>query len=92
MSDDLTPFESLLLANNVRLPSAWQTAWEEAEATLQAVFPEGYDVLEVGRLAFESLHDDLKAEALDALVYGWWEAEQDRKARAAAFEAAGGAL
>ena len=67
MSDALTPFESLLLANNVRLPSAWQTAWEEAEATLQA-------------------------EALDALVYGWWEAEQDRKARAAAFEAAGGAL
>lgn len=89
---DLTPFESLLRASDVRLPELWQTAWEEAEQTLQAVFPEGYDLLEVGRLAFESLHDDLKPAALDVLVYGWWEAEQDRQARAAAFEAMGGAL
>jgi len=89
MSDALTPFESLLRASDVRLPHLWQTAWEEAETTLQAVFPEGYDVLEAGRLAFESLHDDLKPVALDALIYGWWEAEQDRAAR---FEAMGGAL
>lgn len=89
---DLPLFESLLRASDVRLPQLWQTAWEEAEQTLAALFPEGYDLLEVGRLAFDSLHDDLKGEALDALVYGWWEAEQDRKARAARFEAAGGAL
>jgi hypothetical protein len=76
---DRTEFELLLRRNDVRLPSAWQAAWEEAEATLAAVFPEGYDVLEVGRLAFDSLHDDLKPAALDALFYGWWEAEQDRQ-------------
>ena len=75
---DLTAFELLLRASDVRLPSAWQAAWEEAEATLRDTFPEGYDVLDVGRLAYDSLHDDLKPAALDALVYGWWEAQQDR--------------
>ncbi|MGZ0231179.1 hypothetical protein [Streptomyces sp. CPS1] len=80
---DLTAFELLLRSNDVRLPSAWQAAWEEAEDTLRALFPEGYDITEVGRLAYESLHDDLKSAARDALFYGWWEAEQDRKARTA---------
>ncbi|MGV9352352.1 hypothetical protein [Streptomyces misionensis] len=83
---DLTAFELLLRASDVRLPSAWQAAWEEAEDTLRALFPEGYDITEVGRLAYESLHDDLKPAALDALVYGWREAQQDRA------EQAGGAL
>ncbi|MFJ3812222.1 hypothetical protein ACIPWE_38405 [Streptomyces sp. NPDC090073] len=87
--NNLTAFELLLRSSDVRLPSAWQAAWEEAENTLRALFPEGYDVLEVGRLAFDSLHDDLKPAAMDALFYGWWEAEQDRKART---EQTGGAL
>ncbi|MGW5431843.1 hypothetical protein ACWET9_32290 [Streptomyces sp. NPDC004059] len=86
MSYDLTAFELLLRSNDVRLPSAWQAAWDEAEDTLRTTFPEGYDVTEVGRLAFASLHDDLKPAALDALFCGWWEAEQDRKARAAQAE------
>lgn len=78
---DLTPFDVLMRDNEVRLPPEWQVAFEEAEQTLALVHPEGYDLLEVGRLAFESLHDDLKPAALDALVYGWWETYQDRKAR-----------
>ncbi|CUW31712.1 hypothetical protein [Streptomyces reticuli] len=86
---DLTAFELLLRSNGVRLPSAWQAAWDEAEDTLRVLFPEGYDVTEVGRLAYESLHDDLKPAALGALFYGWWEPEQDRQDRA---EQAGGAL
>lgn len=81
--NQLPEFESLLRANDVRPPSVWQVMWEGAEETLAAAHPEGYDLLDVGRLAFDSLHDDLKPEALDALIYGWWEAEQDRKARAA---------
>jgi hypothetical protein len=92
MSDDVTRFELLLRASDVRFPSAWQLVWEEAEETLAVLHPEGYDLLEVGRLAFDSLHDDLKPAALDALIYGWWEAEQDRKARATALDTAGGAL
>ncbi|MFD5798790.1 hypothetical protein ACFWIO_35705 [Streptomyces diastatochromogenes] len=78
---NLTAFELLLRASDVRLPSAWQAAWDEAEDILAIEHPEGYDVTEVGRLAYDSLHDDLKPAARDALFYGWWEAEQDRKAR-----------
>ena len=81
--NNLTAFELLLRASDVRLPSAWQAAWEEAEDILRIEHPEGYDVTEVGRLAYDSLHDDLKPAARDALFYGWWEAEQDRKDRAA---------
>ncbi|MFD5579045.1 hypothetical protein [Streptomyces pseudogriseolus] len=89
---DLTRFEFLLRASDVRLPSAWQAVWAEAEEIMRVEHPHGYDVLDVGRLAFESLHDDLKAEALDALIYGWWEAEQDRAARDTRFREMGGAL
>lgn len=79
---DLTPFEVLIRVNAVRLPSAWQVMWEEAEKTLAATHPEGYDVTDVGRLAFESLHDDLKPAVLDELFYRFWESEQDRQAAA----------
>jgi hypothetical protein len=79
----LTQFELLLRASDVRLPSAWQAAWAEAEDIMRIEHPEGYDVTDVGRLAYDSLHDDLKPAARDALFYGWWEAEQDRKAAAA---------
>ncbi|MFS4103847.1 hypothetical protein [Streptomyces sp. PD-S100-1] len=63
--------------------------WEDAEDTLRRIFPEGFDICEVGPLAWESLHDDLKPAVLDQLFYAWWEAEQDRKART---EQTGGAL
>lgn len=89
---DLTRFESLLRASDVRLPSASQAVWAEAEDIMRIAHPHGYDVLDVGRLAFESLRDDLKPAALDALIYGWWEAEQDRAARDTRFREMGGAL
>jgi hypothetical protein len=89
---DRARFELMLRVNGVRPPAVWQVMWEGAEETLAAEHPHGYDVLDVGRLAFESLHDDLKAEALDALIYGWWEAEQDRAARDTRFREMGGAL
>jgi len=41
---------------------------------------------------FADLADDLKPAALDALIYGWWEAEQDRAARDTRFREMGGAL
>ncbi|MFI9598857.1 hypothetical protein ACIHCX_03080 [Streptomyces sp. NPDC052043] len=81
MSYDLTAFEALMRASDVRLPSAVQVAFEQAEETLRAIYPEGFDLSEVGRLAWDSLHDDLKPAALDALFYAWWEREQDRKTR-----------
>ncbi|MGW5197304.1 hypothetical protein [Streptomyces spiralis] len=78
---DLTAFEEILRSSDVRLPSAWRVAWEEAEATLAKIHPEGFDITEVGRLAYDTLHDDLKPAARDALFCAWWEADQDRQVR-----------
>ncbi|MFB7736252.1 hypothetical protein ACFC08_18065 [Streptomyces sp. NPDC056112] len=84
---DLTAFESLLRDGGVRLPSIWQAVFEETQEQLFAACPEGVDLLDVCRAAFDSLPEAARGEAMDALFYGWWENFQDRKAR----EAWGGA-
>lgn len=87
---DLTPFDVI----TAKLPqlSAWQAAWNEAEELLAAAYPEGYEVEEIGRTAFDCLPEAEKPAALDALFYCWWTALQsDREARAR-YEAMGGAL
>lgn len=86
---DLTAFEALLRASDVRLPSVWQAAFEMAEAELLEACPWGVDVLDIARAAYDSLSDEDKEAARDQLFYAWWEAEQDRKART---EQTGGAL
>ncbi|NED31020.1 hypothetical protein [Streptomyces sp. SID8499] len=86
---DLTAFEALLRASDVRLPSVWQAAFDMAEAELSEVCPWGVDVLDIARAAWDCLPDEkARDEALDQLFYAWWEAEQDRKAHGQA----GGAL
>lgn len=63
--------------------SAFQAMWNEAEEMLTATHPEGFDVLDIGRTAFDSLPEAEKPAALDALFYAWWEALQsDRETRA----------
>jgi predicted nucleotide-binding protein (sugar kinase/HSP70/actin superfamily) len=82
MSHDLTAFEALMDANKVVLPNIWQAVFEETEEQLQAACPQGVDLLDVCRAAFDSLPDEKARDAaMDALFYGWWEALQDRKAR-----------
>lgn len=85
---DLTVFEVLMRDNRVSLPDVWQAQFEEAEAVLMAAAPHGVDLLDVGRAAWDCLPDEARDEALDALIYGWWESYQDRKARTA-FNATG---
>lgn len=80
---DLTPFDVLMRDNAIVLPSVWQAAFEEAEELLLAANPEGVDLLDVGRAAWDCLPPEAREEALDALVYGWWESYQDHKARKA---------
>ena len=89
--NDLTPFDEI----TARLPhlSPFQTLWNEAEELLAKEHPEGYDVLDIGRIAWDCLPEEEKPAALDALVYCWWTALQsDRERRAAFEEQAGGAL
>lgn len=82
-ANDLTPFDVLMRDNAMVLPSLWQAMFEETEERLLAVAPEGVDLLDVGRAAWDCLPAEAQAEALDALIYGWWETYQDLKARAA---------
>ncbi|RCH70541.1 hypothetical protein DT019_03355 [Streptomyces sp. SDr-06] len=66
------------------MPSPWQAVWNEAEELLYATRPEGFDVEEIGRVAFDCLPESEKEEALDALFYTYWAAAQaDRETRAA---------
>lgn len=87
--NDLTPFEQI----TAKLPhlSPFQALWNEIEEVLVETHPEGYDVLDIGRAAFDCLPESEKPAALDALFYCWWTALQsDREQRAAFEEQAGG--
>lgn len=87
--NDLTPFDVI----TSRLPhlSPFQAVWNEAEELLRETHPEGFDVLDIGRIAFDCLPEEEKPAALDALFYCWWTALEADRERRAAFEAMGGA-
>lgn len=90
MSDDLTPFDRI--TSHLPQLSAFQASWNEAEELLTVAHPEGFEVEEIGRIAFDCLPEEEKPAALDALFYCWWAAlEADREARAR-YQAMGGAL
>ena len=77
---DLTAFDEITAS--IPRPSIWRAAFAEAEAHLADASPAGVDVLDIARAAWDCLPDEeARDEALDALFYGWWEAEQDRNAR-----------
>lgn len=77
---DLTAFDEITAG--ISRPSIWQAAFEEAQEQLLDACPDGVDVLDIARAAWDCLPDEVaREEALDALFYGWWETWQDRKAR-----------
>lgn len=79
------------ITTDVPVLSAWQAMWNWAEETLTTSRFDGFKVEDIGRLAFDSLPESEKEEALDALFYCWWTALQsDREQRAAFEEQAGG--
>jgi hypothetical protein len=88
--NDLTPCDEIT-AKLPQLP-AFQAVWNEAEEMLRAAHPEGFEVEEIGRIAFDCLPEEEKPAALDALFYCWWTALQSDRERRAAYEAMGGAL
>lgn len=78
---DLTVFDLLMRANEVRLPGVWEAAFDETEEQLLAAAPHGVDVLDIARAAWDCLPGEARDEALDALFYGWWETREDRRSR-----------
>lgn len=80
MNDFDTPDEFDLLMAEVPVLTPFQTLFNEAEELLLATRPGGFDVEEIGRLAFGDLPEAEKAAALDELFYTYWAArEQDRE-------------
>lgn len=82
MSDfSLTPFDRI--TSSVAFVSPWQAMWNAAEEQLRAEHPEGFEVEEIGRIAFASLPESEREEALDCLFYTFWTAIMaDRETRA----------
>jgi GrpB-like predicted nucleotidyltransferase (UPF0157 family) len=56
--------------------SAWQAMFAEAEEMLREARPEGFEVEDIGRTAFDSLPESEKEAALDVLFYTYWAARQ----------------
>jgi hypothetical protein len=87
--NDLTEFDRL--TSSIPVVSPFQAMWNEAEEMLRETHPEGFEVEEIGRIAFDSLPEDEKAEALDCLFYTFWAATMADRETRARYEAAGGA-
>lgn len=82
MSFEMTPFDRITSA--IPVVSPFEAMWNEAAEMLLATHPEGFEVEEIGRVAFDSLPEAEKAEALDCLFYTYWAATMaDRETRAA---------
>ncbi|WP_369167863.1 hypothetical protein AB5J49_08260 [Streptomyces sp. R28] len=82
MSDfSLTPFDQI--TSSIPAVSPFQAMWNQAEELLLATHPDGFEVEQIGRLAFEGLPESEKAAALDELFYTYWAATlADRQTRA----------
>ena len=81
MPEPLTPFDEI--TSDIPAVSPFRAMWNEAEEMLRAAHPEGFEVEEIGRVAFGSLPDSEREEALDCLFYAYWSATMaDREAAA----------
>ena len=68
---------------SVPMVSVWEAMFSEAEEMLRQSCPDGFDVLDIGRAAMDSLPESEKEAALDVLFYTYWAARQsDLEARA----------
>ena len=79
------------ITSRVPYISAWDAMFSEAEEMLRETRPEGFDVHDIGRAAFDSLPEEEKEAALDVLFYTFWAARQDDLEARARYEAQGGA-
>lgn len=79
--EPLSPFDEI--TSGVPVVSPFEAMWNEAEEMLRETHPDGFEVEEIGRVAFGSLPDGEKEEALDCLFYTYWAATMaDRETRA----------
>lgn len=89
-TNPFTPDEFDRLMAQVPMVSPWEAMFTEAEEMLAEAHPEGFDVLDIGREAFDSLPESEKEEALDVLFYAYWSARELDRETLARHEAKGG--
>jgi hypothetical protein len=70
--DDLDEFDRL--TSKVQRISALTALFAEAEETLLATHPEGFEVEDIGRRAWALLPEAERERAFDELLYTYWEA------------------
>jgi hypothetical protein len=70
--DDLDEFDRL--TSKVQRISALTAMFADAEETLLATHPEGFDVEDIGRRAWALLPEAERERAFDELLYTYWEA------------------
>jgi hypothetical protein len=70
--DDLDEFDRL--TSKVQRISALTALFADAEETLLATHPEGFDVEDIGRRAWALLPEAERERAFDELLYTYWEA------------------
>ena len=75
--EPLTPFDEI--TSSVPRVSPFRTMWNEAEELLHATRPDGFEVEEIGRIAFDDLPEAEKKDALDELFYTYWTALLDAR-------------
>lgn len=78
--EPLLEFDVLMRDNEISPTTALDAMFDEAEELLLATCPDGFEVEEIGRLAYSKLPEADKAKAFDTLLYTYWAArDHDRK-------------
>ncbi|MET9909773.1 hypothetical protein ABZZ74_23710 [Streptomyces sp. NPDC006476] len=80
--EPLTPFDEI--TSSIVFVSPWQAMWNEAEEMLREERPEGFTPEDIGRVAFDSLPESEREEALDCLFYTFWATVMADRERATA--------
>jgi hypothetical protein len=83
--DPLDEFDRL--TSQVRMVSPLQTLFADAEETLLATRPEGFEVEDIGRRAWALLPEGEREKAFDELLYTYWEAVASNRETWARYEA-----
>lgn len=63
------------ITDELVMPSAWQAMFDEAREHLAETQPDGFEVEDVGRLAWSWMPETEKARARDILFYTYWAAQ-----------------
>lgn len=83
-----TPDTFTEITSNLAPVCPWNAAWREAEEQLLNERPEGFYPEDIGRLAYDRLHEVWQKGARDSMFCAYWVAQQDHPEELARLETA----